>query len=48
MKEGEYELGEIREWLNYTDALKRDYPSFGQIRVVINENSKLLLERGNI
>ena len=40
VKEGEIADNEIGEWKNYTDALKRDYPSFGQIRVVINENSK--------
>ena len=27
----------------YEDQLKRDYPSFGQIRKVINEKSKFLL-----
>ena len=29
----------------YEDQLTRDYPSFGQIRKVINENSKAIREK---
>ena len=28
----------------YEDQLKRDYPSFGQIRAAINQNSKSIMQ----
>ena len=35
--------GNEKDVWSYADQLIRDYPSFGQIRKVVNENSKQIL-----